>query len=52
MENKEFSKELEEPPSTDEPPGKPRHKHPWEGIPPALWNDWRWQLSHRLNTVE
>jgi lysine 2,3-aminomutase len=46
MEDKEFSNELEE------PPGKPRHKHPWEDIPPTLWNDWRWQLSHRLNTVE
>jgi lysine 2,3-aminomutase len=21
-------------------------------IPDAQWNDWRWQLSHRLNTVE
>ncbi|MEA4959263.1 MAG: lysine 2,3-aminomutase, partial [Anaerolineaceae bacterium] len=21
-------------------------------IPDEKWNDWRWQLSHRLNTVE
>jgi lysine 2,3-aminomutase len=26
--------------------------HPWEDVPLAQWNDWRWQLSHRLNTVE
>jgi len=21
-------------------------------VPDEKWNDWRWQLSHRLNTVE
>ncbi len=21
-------------------------------VPTEKWNDWRWQLSHRLNTVE
>jgi len=21
-------------------------------VPPEQWNDWRWQLAHRLNTVE
>ncbi|MFO7741832.1 MAG: lysine 2,3-aminomutase [Anaerolineae bacterium] len=30
--------------------GKP--PQPWEDVPLAQWNDWRWQLSHRLNTVE
>ncbi|KAA3645060.1 MAG: KamA family radical SAM protein [Chloroflexi bacterium] len=25
---------------------------PWEDVPMEKWNDWRWQLSHRLNTVE
>lgn len=30
----------------DKPP------HPWENVPLTQWNDWRWQLSHRLNTVE
>jgi hypothetical protein len=20
-------------------------------VPEAQWNDWRWQLSHRLNTA-
>ncbi len=24
----------------------------WADVPDAQWNDWRWQLSHRLNTVE
>jgi len=24
----------------------------WEDVPDAKWNDWRWQLSHRLNSVE
>lgn len=42
----EISSEFEEPPGQRKPP------HPWEDVPPAQWNDWRWQLSHRLNTVE
>jgi lysine 2,3-aminomutase len=42
----EVKVELEEPPGRDRPP------HPWEDVPLAQWNDWRWQLSHRLNTVE
>ncbi|MFN3334233.1 MAG: KamA family radical SAM protein, partial [Caldilinea sp.] len=25
---------------------------PWQDVPLTQWNDWRWQLSHRLNTVE
>lgn len=37
---------LESPPSFGPPPG------PWQDVPPAKWQDWRWQLSHRLNTVE
>ncbi len=24
----------------------------WADVPDALWNDWRWQLSHRLNSLE
>ncbi len=24
----------------------------WSDIPDAQWDDWRWQLAHRLNTVE
>ena len=29
-----------------------RRAAPWAGVPDAQWNDWRWQLSHRLNSVE
>jgi lysine 2,3-aminomutase len=36
----------------EEPPGHGRPLQPWEDVPLAQWNDWRWQLSHRLNTVE
>ena len=36
----------------DEPPGADKPPHPWEAVPLAKWNDWRWQLSHRLNTLE
>ena len=25
---------------------------PWQDVPWERWNDWRWQLSNRLNTVE
>jgi lysine 2,3-aminomutase len=24
----------------------------WASVPDEQWNDWRWQLSHRLNTLE
>jgi lysine 2,3-aminomutase len=36
----------------EEPPGTWRAPHPWESVPADKWNDWRWQLAHRLNTVE
>jgi lysine 2,3-aminomutase len=36
---------LEEPPGREEPPP------PWGDVAPTQWNDWRWQLSHRLSTV-
>jgi lysine 2,3-aminomutase len=52
----------EEPPpqNAEEPP----HRSPqaartasprapiWADVPTAQWDDWRWQLSHRLNTLE
>lgn len=46
--------ELEEPPGRWRPhtPRTGNPPHPWEEVPPELWNDWRWQLGHRLNTVE
>jgi lysine 2,3-aminomutase len=52
MDGKEFGSEFEEPPGSEEPPGRPKPLSPWVEVPPAQWNDWRWQLSHRLNTVE
>lgn len=24
----------------------------WQDVPDALWNDWRWQLKNRLNTLD
>lgn len=36
----EENQEVEEPP------------HPWQQIPIEKWRDWRWQLSHRLNSIE
>lgn len=38
---------------TEEPPGKVEHPpHPWSDVSPAQWSDWRWQLTHRLRTLE
>jgi lysine 2,3-aminomutase len=37
---------------SSEPPGPARPPHPWEDVPLEKWQDWRWQLAHRLNTVE
>jgi len=39
----------------DEPPGQseePPPSGPWKGVSQEEWNDWRWQLTHRLNTLE
>ena len=36
----------------EEPPGHERPPHPWEDVPLTQWNDWRWQLAHRLNTAD
>jgi lysine 2,3-aminomutase len=46
MEQEQPQNEIEEPPGTRHPP------HPWEDVPLEKWNDWRWQLAHRLNSVE
>jgi lysine 2,3-aminomutase len=54
--------EVQEPPGT----GTPAHQGgnaiaslsaghpppPWEDVPWEKWRDWRWQLGHRLNSVE
>lgn len=37
------------------PDGRPavsRRAPVWADVPDAQWNDWRWQLSHRINTLE
>lgn len=39
-------KENGQPVPDDHPP------HPWQNVPREKWDDWRWQLSNRLNTVE
>ena len=37
----------------DKPPQhRPSHPSIWKGMGEAEWNDWRWQLTHRLNTIE
>ena len=45
--------------SFEEPPGRGGQRlsvatppHPWEHVPPEDWQDWRWQMTHRLRTVE
>ena len=43
---------LQEPTSSVEGQDDDKPPHPWEGVPLAQWRDWRWQLSHRLNTVD
>ncbi len=32
--------------------GSTRRPAIWADVPEAQWNDWRWQLSHRLNSLE
>ena len=37
------------------PDGRPavsRRAPIWEDVPDAQWNDWRWQLSNRVNDLE
>ena len=31
---------------------RPAGRGPWHDVPDHDWNDWRWQLKHRLGTVE
>jgi len=44
--------EFEEPPGeeVEEPP--PRRAILWPDVSDQQWNDWRWQLTHRLNTID
>jgi lysine 2,3-aminomutase len=32
--------------------GSTPRPHVWADVPDEKWNDWRWQLSHRLNDLE
>ncbi|HTS15582.1 MAG TPA: hypothetical protein VMH24_07925, partial [Candidatus Sulfotelmatobacter sp.] len=37
------------------PDGKPavsRRAPRWQDVPDEQWNDWRWQLSHRVNDLD
>jgi lysine 2,3-aminomutase len=46
---------LRDPARTLGPDGKPAVSHRaaiWADVPDEKWNDWRWQLSNRVNTVE
>jgi lysine 2,3-aminomutase len=47
----------EEPPHRDEEPPqrvtlRSRRAPLWADVPDQQWEDWRWQLSHRLNSLE
>lgn len=32
--------------------GTPETIHPWKGVSAEQWNDWKWQLSHRIFTFD
>ncbi len=47
---------VEEPPDGGEPPSYGAYVEqtppaPWQDVPLSQWQDWRWQLTHRLNSV-
>ena len=48
---REKENDFEEPPGEVEEPPQ-RCTTPWAGVSDLQWNDWRWQLTHRLSTVE
>ena len=54
----EVSDTLNEPPSEGRAlkrisrHNKPQTPNIWKAVPPEDWNDWRWQLSHRIFTAE
>src|SRR5947208_1617969 len=33
-------------------PAVSRRAPMWADVPDEKWNDWRWQLSHRVNSLE
>ncbi len=42
---------IDEPPAISRRLGTPRPAF-WADVPDSDWNSWRWQLSHRLNTLD
>ncbi len=48
------TKDNAEPPSSCDEPPLPRSVRPalWAEVPDHEWDDWRWQLAHRLNSLE
>ncbi len=50
MKMDELLKDDDQPPDVGEVEEKP--PSPWQDAPLSKWRDWRWQLSHRLRTVE
>lgn len=42
-----LGRQTEEPPGVGEGPPAP-----WEGVSLSQWSDWRWQMTHRLRSVE
>ena len=45
-----MQRELEEPPG-DKPPHQSPRGAAWEAVPQSLWNDWHWQMRHRLTRL-
>lgn len=39
-------------PPQEEPPPRSQRAAIWTDIPDEKWNSWRWQLNHRLSTLE
>jgi len=59
MATQQQNTELEEPPScSEEPPGSSQKRLAsrraliWRDVPDKDWNDWRWQLRHRITAPE
>lgn len=48
----ETTKEASEPPSSSAMQQKIPRPALWSEVPDEEWNNWRWQLAHRLNTYE
>lgn len=38
--------------TSETPPERTPRPALWANVPDAQWDDWRWQLAHRLNSIE